>query len=314
MMKCYLIVASSSIHHIYFQSEFIFDQIKRHTSLDKVEFIVTDDVNFEELEPFSIVFILGKSIRPRIRTDSIYLVLLNFSPIDFVEGISCDEVGAQKIAQEQAILMQKISNIDCLLDFGKWQSKKFKKKVSLISHFYSGTAEIKTNNHEIKYDVGFVGELTPRRVRIFEELSDYGLKLSPFNGLEAEKIISVSRIALNLRSYEMPNLEIPRILAALANSVPLISETSHLNSEIDPQFFTNCTYEEIVQNILAVDGNIKHFEQLAMKGYKWYKEIYLPAAETSWELLLNRIEKDAIDKFSNLYSDVFTSPKDGLHY
>ena len=297
MIKCYFIVASSSINYIYFQSEFIFDQIRRHTSLDKVEFIVTDDVIFEELEPFSIVFILGKSIRPRIRNDSIYLVLLNFSPIEFVEGINCDELGNEKITQERSVLMQKISNIDCLLDFGKWQSEKFKEKVSLVSHFYLGTAEIKANNREIKYDVGFVGELTPRRIRIFEELSDYGLKLSPFNGLEAEKVISLSRIALNLRSYEMPNLEIPRILAALANSVPLISERSNLNSEIDPQFFTNCTYEEIVPNVLSVDRNIKHFEKLAMKGYKWYKEIYLPAAETSWELLLNRIEKAAINKF-----------------
>jgi hypothetical protein len=313
-MRCYFIVASGSINYIFYQSEFILDQIRRHTNLNKVEFIVADDVNFEELEPFSIVFMLGRSLPSKKRYESIYLVLLNFSPIKYVEDFNCDEVGTKKIAHERANLMQKIHNIDCLLDFGKWQSEEFKEVVSFVSHFYSGTSEIDLSKREIRYDVGFVGELTPRRIRIFEELSNSGLKMSPFSGLATEEIMSLSRIAVNLRSNEMPNLEVPRILAALANRIPLVSEISHLNSEIESKFFTSCSYEEIVQNVLTVDRNIRQYEQLAVKGHKWYQEIYLPAAEKSWELLMNSIETDAMNKFSRMFSGVYTLYKSRLDY
>jgi hypothetical protein len=105
---------------------------------------------------------------------------------------------------------------------------------------------------EIKYDIGFCGDITQRRMYIIDQLNKYGyhiLIISNMYGEDRDKQLATCKVLLNIHAHEDYQIfESARCEPWLAIGVSVISEQSLDNDSR----CINVSYDEIVNKTIEV--------------------------------------------------------------
>ena len=122
------------------------------------------------------------------------------------------------------------------------------------------------------YDFAFVGAINQRRLDLLSKLSDYGFKIKIISNKyknELEQTLSDCKALLNIHYYESSIFEIARCLKPASMGIPILSEESHMPTEIDwmeagIKFITYTTDFSSYNDFLRIENlnslNLKNIE------------------------------------------------------
>lgn len=121
-----------------------------------------------------------------------------------------------------------------------------------------------TQNREKKYDILFYGSACPRRDRIIKALRAAKLRVYygeySLWGEERDRLISESRIVLNLHYYPKPILETTRLIYLVGNGAFVISEPS-LDPILDQDWSEYVIFSEYDKLVKTCQYYLEHEEQ-----------------------------------------------------
>lgn len=153
-----------------------------------------------------------------------------------------------------------------------WLENKIGKRGKLFELGYSECLKFISNEeHEKDIDVLFYGSFNDRRMKIYNELKDKGLNVvfrDDLWGLERWKLISRSKIILNIHYYPCKYFEPLRILPLVINGKFVINEDSSINN--DYQDIKDCIvtvpYESLVETVITYLNNDNKRDIITNKG------------------------------------------------
>ncbi len=125
-------------------------------------------------------------------------------------------------------------------------------------------------------DVLFYGSLTRRRKLVLDELTDRGVNVTRLFGVygaERDKIISRSKIILNVHFSDVKDFEAVRVSYCLNNACFVLSENSSAYPwpNVDLPFVP---YERIVQTCLEYLADFSSIRRQSIKTYNSFKSNY----------------------------------------
>lgn len=162
-----------------------------------------------------------------------------------------------------------------------------------------------------KYDILFYGSSCPRRDRIIKELREAGLKKIYYGqyslwGEERDRLISESKIVLNLHYYPNPILEVSRLTYLLSNNAFVISERS-LDPILDREYNDMVVFsdeKDIIEKCqYYLDHPMKMDEFVAQSAKKFRSE-----AMSYLTKIPNNVLSECLEKIQN--NDKTTSTTD----
>ena len=173
------------------------------------------------------------------------------------------------LLKNHVVLDYSNNNINTLKSFGI-------KNIHLCKIGYSRSLEnIPQNQYEI--DFLMYGKPNNRRLNIIQKLNDLGFKsifLENTYGKERDKIISKSKVILNIHYYDASIFEIVRISYLLTNKKFVISEKGSdidLENELKSGLIFG-KYNEIIDLCKHYINKTDHRNTIALRGYKLFKE------------------------------------------
>jgi hypothetical protein len=237
------------------------------------------DVDSAAIDASEYIFVIGENLGRFKKIPGRRYIYFNFSVVEMLGGLFDFSItGIKLIRYKRRLILRKIDLFDAVLDYYPAQTWKLAKSLDIpVFGFIPWVDPVSPKDltafKDRRYDIGFVGGLTPRRQAILDGLRHAGLNLSPNAGVVAEDVAAQSRCTINIHMQRSNHLEIPRVMGALAAST-LITEDSHdIQSIIPIQLIQTAPYEQIVKRIVA---SFDHSDQLSERGElarRWYCEI-----------------------------------------
>jgi hypothetical protein len=299
MAKIYLLVNRVSYDYIKSVSQYIWLQINKNLS-NSTQLLICDHVDSIDFEIGSVVFVIGDPFNSFEKKPNVKYVFLNFSVVLRLGSIFEFNYFAYRIiSRKRKVLESKLGCFDYLLDYWPSQTIVLKNKLSKykihIDSFPVGIIPFQKEKiiplDKRRYDVCFVGEMSPRRERLLSELKMLGIKISPTSGVCLEDVALDSRIVLNLHSRKSNHLEIPRILGAFATGSTLVSEHCYRMNDIFPlDTYVGCKYSDIPLRILKLLSDFESLDLVASRGYNWLEKDYLKRCDLEWEGIFERFK------------------------
>ena len=139
--------------------------------------------------------------------------------------------------------------------------------IKVLSYFFFEFMKVEVERTERKYDVCFIGSITPKREKVLKELQEQYPNLNFYIDFDWKHkapesmtdILHECKVVLNIPYYENNSLETHRINKALACGCKVIS---HPSSDKDANEFYS-KYITITDNIdLSIDGIEPNYEDL----------------------------------------------------
>jgi len=305
MAKTYLLVHEVSYRYVTAMVDYIAAQIQKHSPLE-TEIHFCKSVEDISLEPNSIVYIIGDPFKKFARAKSCKYVFLNFSVL-YVLGnpFKCSFSAFKLIRKKRKIFEDKLSCYDYVLDYWAEQTEVMQNKVSVPVRTFPVSVDVRQNLTDTsarKYDVCFVGAVTPRRAKILKKLQDLGISVSPTEGVVFEEIAEQSKIVLNLRARRSNHLELPRIVGAFATKSALVTEHDPALEKFCPSdIYVSADYDDLVDQIHALLKDSSRLNDVAKRAYSWMANSHAVKCEREWQ---NRI----FEIHAKLHEPTFRNP------
>jgi len=284
MAKTYLLVHEVSYRYVTAMVDYIAAQLKKHSLLD-TEIHFCKSVEDVSLEQNSLVYIIGDPFKKFTRTKSCKYVFLNFSVL-YVLGnpFKCSFSAFKLIRKKWKIFEDKLECYDYVLDYWAEQTAVMQKKVSVPVKTFPVSVDVRQDlSDPRKYDVCFVGGVTPRRAKILKKLQALGISVSPTEGVVFEDVAAESKIVLNLRARRSNHLELPRIVGAFATKAALITEHDPALEKFCPaDIYVSAKYGDLVDQIQALLKNPGRLNDIASRAYSWMANSHAVRCEREW--------------------------------
>ena len=287
----YLIVHSYSDLYVSNLVRFVHEMLRVRSSAH-VTFISTDDIGEVDIEPQSLVYVIGDPFRSFPRPSSARLVFINLSLLTHSHSES--PAGCDWIERKAIGFAQKVGSFDAVLDIYPDQALSIEANFSVPTYSFLAGGRLQDGGQERDIDVCQIGASTPRRRVLSSRLGRLGLALSPCDGAILEDIASRSKIVLNVRAWRSANIEVPRILGAFASGACLLTET--LSKSTFPKgLYVEAEYCEIAAAALDLVGDKARTARLAAMAREWFKEVYMPGVREDWSRLVPTLEARLFD-------------------
>jgi hypothetical protein len=290
MAKSYLLVHEVSYRYITALVDYISAQLQKHSPL-ATEIHLCKSVEDVSLEPNSIVYIIGDPFKKFAKVKSCKYVFLNFSVL-YVLGnpLKCSFAAYKLIRKKRKIFEDKVACYDYVLDFWAEQTEVMQAKVSVPVKTFPVSINLRGELSETstrKYDVCFVGGVTPRRAKVIKKLQELGISVSPTEGVVFEDMATQSKIVLNLRARRSNHLELPRIVGAFATKAALVTEHDPALEGFCPtEIYVSAKYGDLVDQILSLLQDSDRLNDVANKAYSWMANNHAVLSDMEWQ---NRI-------------------------
>lgn len=296
MKKTYLIVHRVSYQYVKNVVDYTLFQIKKNSS-NSTEFHICNDVGEIDYVKGSMVFVIGEPFQCFERRHGVIYIFLNFSVVLVLGGFfSFSPSAYAHIFRKRKALENKVACFDHLFDYWPIQTKKLNIKFSKFNiSVQSFPVGIEPYSQEEliplstrKYDVCFVGGITPRRRDLLRKLEDMGIKLSPTSGMPLEDAARQSRVVLNLHARKSNHLEIPRILGAFAvNSAVITEDCFGITQFLPSGTYLSYKYSDLAIEIKNLITNGSELEAVAKNGYDWLKNHHLKECDIFWKKIFD---------------------------
>lgn len=294
----YLVVHKVSYNYIKHIADYISIQIHKNTC-GTFQTIISQNIDQHEFDVNSVVFIIGDPFKSFTRRVSVKYIFINFSVVAILGNPFNFSFSAYKtIIKKSNLLRSKLSNFDHVLDYWPEQTIALKKKYNEynipVSCFPVGINVFPNSPsfRERKYDICFVGALTPRRNKILETLRKNGFILSPAEGMHLEDAAIQSKIVINIHGHRSNHLEIPRILGAMATKSLVLTEHSYGMDYFFPaNCYVSCRYQDLSDRVSYLLNKIDESELIAKNAYQWIEKHHSPQCDVAWSELLTSLAK-----------------------
>lgn len=265
------------------------------------------DYNTSEMQlPLNraIVICFGQDLPPLRTEGPCYAVLLNFSVVFNIRPWPWQSLRAWRlIARKRRKFFQRLPSIDAIMDYFPLHYEKMKRLLPQKTFgcfplgLYSSPRPFISPERAI-YDVCTVGSLSPRRERVWMELTRRGFRCSPHVG-DLEQLIESSRCTLNIHLERYPNFEGHRILSSLACGRPVVSEnmTGPDKRALCPSVLES-RYCDLIQTIIELCSDKASLAELAEQGYEYFWRVYWPRTHAEWQQILNEVREAALQKLA----------------
>lgn len=168
----------------------------------------------------------------------------------------------------------------------KWSSLGISSKLLKIG-FHPNLVRIpKASDQDI--DVLFYGSIGPRRQKVLDEIKALGANVKAVFGIygpERDRLISRSKVILNLHHYDSKIFEIVRVFYLMSNSKAVVAEVSD-ETAIDPAYtsgFHNSPYEDLANACLRFARDEP--SRIALEELAWSTISRLPQKDLIASLL-----------------------------
>lgn len=307
MSNCYFIYIHSSAYKIISaETCFISGAINSFTGR-QCKIFIQDEINVESIQAESIIFAIGQNLKISSSREDIYLIFLSFSAFYNVGSLLGLGYDGYKLINSRKQLIEKniLGKIDSFLDFYPKHAQVFARKTGIDTGVFPvnicnqpGWPCYSEKKISPRYDVCVVGAETKRRKIHWDQLKKYGLSLSPNKSDDLADTISQSRLVINIHSHKYHNLEIPRIINAMAVGVPVLSEPCiGLQDVIPEELIFMADYKSICSTAKKLLSNPQKLRESAQRAHEWWISVHTPQSRQTWIHLLHDLEKKATDKF-----------------
>ncbi len=268
----------------------------------KVESIILSDITQLKNQSNAIIFIIVDIFAHYEKRNNNYYVFINFSLLYNLKPIRSDRRAREWIKTKRKAFLRKINCYDMVLNHYWMQAENLREEVKQykipVHNFYTNTLVHKTGRtcdvNKTPWDIGFVGSLTPRRVKILNRLADYGLALSPHKGISVEEAVCKSEVVINIHALECAIAEIPRIIETLANGGCLITETSHgIEHYVPKHCYVESPYNELVYRAKQLLNNNRLVCEYRSAAVNYMHNKYNSNCIRSWRTILADIVKES---------------------
>ncbi|MEL6859201.1 MAG: hypothetical protein AAFO74_12500 [Pseudomonadota bacterium] len=245
---------------------------------------ICDDVDEVETGEAQVIFVIGEQLKRFTRRPGKSYVYFNFSVVAMIGNYLRNSLkGAQLIRYKRKLLDAKLDLFDAVIDYYPSQTQALKRKLDLpVAGFVpwvkpcSGDQIVTPAQRE--FDVCFVGGMSPRRSKVIESLKASGLSISPSSGVDLDDVARRSRCTLNIHMQRSNHLEIPRVMASLANASPLITENSHGIFEILPDdLVIAAPYGHLIEATKDALTDQSKINDIADLAHRWYAQTGVPS-------------------------------------
>ena len=284
MPSATLIVQDFSLGFVEQFVRYLHSVLQRNIDPD-AQLIVCKEVGEAQHAP-GLVFVIGENFRPFRRRKGCTYAFINLSVVTVLGGpFSASLKGHRQIQRKRRMLAAKSHLFDVLLDFYAPQTSALAvhSHVPVLGFDYAVDAPAPDVAPQRIYDVCFVGSMNTRRSRVLEDIASTGASLSPSSGAPIEDIAAQSACCLNIHTERSNHLEVPRIVAALSRGCPVVTERSYgLASLNASEFLTEQPLAKLSEAVTELLSNRNGLCVKSQKSAEWYRDYYLPRAETRW--------------------------------
>lgn len=244
-----------------------------------------------------VIFVVGENLGRFERQSGRKYVYFNFSVVAMLGNPLRNSLkGIQLIRYKNKLLKSKLDLFDAVIDYYPAQTSVLKKQLDLpVAGFVPwvppAPEETITKLSDRAYDVCFVGGLSPRREQIIEALKSTGCHMSPSSGVTLEEVAVNSRCTLNIHMQRSNHLEIPRVMASLANGSPLVTESSYGIRDMLPEDIVYVApYPKLTDATLNALKDLEALEKTAQRAYRWYCDVGAPQFEAKFVSALHDLD------------------------
>jgi glycosyltransferase involved in cell wall biosynthesis len=104
---------------------------------------------------------------------------------------------------------------------------------------------------------------------------------------------------LNIHSHKYDNIELPRLVLAMAMGVPVVSEACYGLSDIVPDGIIQCVDIGCIASATCdLLGDELRMNQIRERSTEWIANAYTGICWSRWSLLLEKLTRQAIWKFA----------------
>jgi len=290
-MRASLVVDRFSLTYVQKFTEYLHGVLRHHLDPDAA-FLACDSVD-EAQHPDGIVFLIGENLPPFRRRPGCRYVYLNFSVVSVLGSpFAASLSGHRQVFRKRRMLAARLPLYDMLLDFYAPQTRLLAHQLRLpVRGFDFAIAPVDAAPvHERSHQACFVGGITDRRKAVLDALEEAGVALSPSSGAAVEELAAKSLCCLNIHAQRSNHLEVPRLVAAFAAGCPVVTESSYGLAEFcDEDFVEERALSGIASAVEALLADPDRVQRLGKAAARWYRETYLPRAETRWRDLCHEI-------------------------
>lgn len=295
MKRAYLIIQKVSFDHVAHVARFIHAELSRHFGAE-TGLIICDRIDDADHEDGAVVFVIGEGFAPHRRRPGCLYVYLNFSIVAVMGNpLHLSKVGWSAIRRKRRLLDEKLAGFDVLLDYFAPQTAWLRRRFNMPVYGFDvavdpGPIDNTTPLSERRYDICFVGAMTPRRLRILDRLRASGLRLSPHRDVVYEDIAAQSRCCINVHAYRSNHLEVPRIVGAIAAGTPVVTETSYgLTTVVPEDLVVTSRLGNLSRAAQNLCSNLAGLRDRQVRALDWYEASYLPRTRDSWAAICDAI-------------------------
>jgi hypothetical protein len=272
--------------------------------IEKTTGITPDVAMCESISGFdrcgnSLVFVIGDFFLEFDREPGSFYVFINFSLLFSLRPYRFLLNGSRKWINDKRKLFEKrIKCFDMVIDFYSPQTelldKKYGDKITVDYFLPSVQFERESTNVDSgkEWDICFVGTMSPRRVKIAQQLSKVGCSVSPFETDDIDNIIVKSRIALNVHYVACDTLEFPRIVHAFGRKTCLVTETCYKLEEFFPgNTYVSADYKNLVDSVVKLLKNSDMQDEVSNNAFQYVNTIYKHNVEQQWLRIFEAIKR-----------------------
>ncbi|NVK54893.1 MAG: hypothetical protein HWE26_04710 [Alteromonadaceae bacterium] len=260
--------------------------------------IICKDIDSIDVGSSKYIFVIGEHFRRFTRIPGCYYIYINFSVVSLLGNPLNNSLrGLKLIFHKYLLLRSKMELFDTVLDYYPAQTKKIKRTsrvpiFNFVPFIHPAYLPQYVPLENRKFDVCFVGALTPRRQKIIQALQQAGCSISPSSGVVAEEMSAKSRITLNIHMQRSNHLEIPRLLGAISLS-PVVTEISYGLADLMPEnVIHTASYNDIVDCTLSLLNDKEKLQDMMTKAREWYIHTAVPKFHSQLVKALAKIKTD----------------------
>lgn len=274
----YLVVSEVSYRYVKNIVDYTWGEI-RIRSGGMAKLVICESVDSVDFEYGSIAFIIGEPFKGFQRRAGVKYIFINFSVLLMLGSPFSSSLGAYRtIERKRRLLESKLRCFDYVLDYWPIQANSLSAKLRRfgvpVGFFPIGIRATEKPDllplNRRKYDVCFVGGMSPRREKMLSQIRTAGASLSPSSGVDLEEAARDSRIVLNLRSFRSNHFELPRILGAFSSGAALVTETTYTMSESVPDnTYVASQVSTLSRKVVDLLSDQDRMNCLGSAGHEW---------------------------------------------